>query len=66
MCISKPKVPAVRTPATMQPAKLPDEGSTAAETDLTSARRRALMATVMTTPNGVIGAPSTTSAGYLG
>jgi hypothetical protein len=66
MCMFKPKTPDLPEPAARQPAKLPDDGSIAARADLTAARRRALMATVLTTPSGVMGAPSTTASTSLG
>lgn len=65
MCLpSAPDAPAA--PAQRQSAKLPDEGATAARTDMTAARRRALMATVLTSPQGALGNPSTTGSGTLG
>jgi len=58
--------PSIAQPAQRQQAKLPDNGSTAARTDDTLARRRALWATIMTSPSGTLGSPSTTSSTSLG
>ena len=54
MCMSTPDIPAVPE---RQAAKLPDNGAPAGATDLTR-RRRAIMAGLMTTPQGVLGSPA--------
>lgn len=66
MCISAPKAPDVPTIPERQAAKLPDNGSTAPRADETARRRRALMATILTSPGGALGTPSTTSLGVTG
>lgn len=62
MCMSgaAPEMPAVPE---RQAAKLPDGGSTRNDTTQMAARRRALMSTILTSPNGTIGAPSVSGAG---
>lgn len=64
MCMTK--APEVQSVPERQAAKLPDGGDTAARTSDTAARRRALMATVLTGPQGTMGAPSTTMSDKLG
>jgi hypothetical protein len=59
--MSAPKVPDTPAVPERQAAKLPDGGSTADRTDQSLARRRALMATVFTSPNGTMGVPTTTT-----
>lgn len=61
MCIGAPSIPETPAVPERQAAKLPDGGSTADRTDQQLARRRALMATVFTTPNGTMGVPTTTT-----
>lgn len=62
MCVggSTPDLP---TLPERQAAKLPDGGSTANADVQQRARRRALMATVLTSPSGTMGAPATTGRG---
>lgn len=62
MCVSgkAPDIPAVPE---RQAAKLPDGGSPVNNSTQMAARRRALMATVLTSPTGTMGAPSTTGTG---
>lgn len=61
MCIggSPPDPPTVPE---RQAQKLPDNGSTAGRTDDTLKRRRAMMATVLTSPTGLGAPPSVTSS----
>ena len=66
MCVSTPRAPDVPKLPERQAAKLPDNGSTAPRADEIARRRRALMATVLTGPNGALGVPSTTSLGVTG
>lgn len=62
MCMSgpAPEMPAVPE---RQAAKLPDGGSMVNSNTQMAARRRALMATILTSPNGTMGAPSVSGAG---
>lgn len=59
MCIGG-GVPSIPSVPERQVSKLPDGGSTAARTDDQLARRRALMATIFTSPQGTLGMPSVT------
>lgn len=62
MCTSTPDVP---TMPERQATKLPDSGSTANNSDAAAKRRRGLYASILTSPQGTMGAP-TTSATTLG
>jgi hypothetical protein len=66
MCISTPKAPDVPPPAQRQEMKLPDNGSTAGVADQNARRRRGLYASIFTSAQGTMGAPSTTSTSVLG
>lgn len=66
MCISTPKAPAVPDVPGRQAAKLPDGVDTTTRTADTQKRRRALMSTVLTSSQGVLGAPTTTASTTLG
>lgn len=66
MCISTPKAPDVPAVAERQPTKLPDNGSTSGVVDQTARRRRGLYASIFTSAQGTMGAPSTTSTSVLG
>lgn len=61
MCMGgTPEVPTVPE---RQAAKLPDGGGTANDSAQRNARRRALMATILTSPSGTMGAPATSGRG---
>ena len=62
MCVGAPTPDVPKVPE-RQAAKLPDGGSTAQRTDQQLARRRALMATIFTSPTGTLGMPSVTGGG---
>jgi hypothetical protein len=64
MCVGG--TPDVPTVPERQASKLPDGGNTASRTQDALKRRRALMATVLTGPNGVLGNPSVTAQGMSG
>jgi hypothetical protein len=66
MCLSTPSTPDVPTIPERQPTKLPDGGSTANRVDSNARRRRAMMATILTSPGGVLGAPNTTASATTG
>lgn len=66
MCVSKPKAPKVPSIPERQPFKLPDGGATMERSDSNAKRRRALMATILTSPQGVLGAATTTQLGNTG
>jgi hypothetical protein len=55
MCISA-KAPEVPSIPERQSVRLPDNGATAARSDILSKRRRGLYASILTTPNGALGA----------
>ncbi|WP_375272058.1 hypothetical protein [Sphingomonas sp.] len=55
--------PEMPTVPERQAAKLPDGGSATNTDTQAAARRRALMATVLTSNNGAIGMPSVSGAG---
>lgn len=63
MCVGTPKVPEVPSIPERQPQKLPDGGATADRADFNAKRRRALMATILTSPTGVLGSPNLTGLG---
>lgn len=63
MCIGVPKTPDVPQVPDRQAAKLPDNGNPQGRTDNLLARRRALMATIFTSPNGTLGMPSVSQGG---
>lgn len=60
MCMSTPDVPTVPE---RQATKTPDNGARAASPEELKRRRRAMMATLFTSPQGALGAPATTGAG---
>lgn len=61
MCMGgTPEMPTVPE---RQAAKLPDGGSATNRDDQMAARRRALMATVLTSNSGAMGSPSVSGAG---
>ena len=57
------KAPDVPSVPERQAAKLPDGGSTTNSDTQMAARRRALMATVLTSNSGTMGAPSVSGTG---
>jgi hypothetical protein len=56
MCISAP-TPNIPTLPDRQAVKLPDNGAPAGATDNSAYRRRALLAGLITSPQGVLGSP---------
>lgn len=56
MCISA-KVPDMPTVPDRQAVKLPDNGATGGGPDTSALRRRALLAGLITSPQGVLGSP---------
>lgn len=60
MCI--PSAPDVPTVPERQAAKAPDKGQTADRVDAAKRRRMSYAASILTSPQGVMGAPSTTAA----
>lgn len=58
MCISAPDVP---QSAERQAAKAPDKGSVTDRLDVAKRRRMSYAASILTSPQGVMGAPSTTA-----
>ena len=52
MCISTPPIP---TPPERQETQLPDDGATQPGVDAMAKRRRGLYASVLTSPQGVLG-----------
>ena len=61
MCLGAPKAPDVPTIPERQAAKLPDGGASDTRTDFAARRRRALMATILTSTMGAPGSASTTN-----
>lgn len=59
MCMSAPDVPV--TPE-RQAARAPDKGATADRVDAARKRRMSYAASILTSPQGVMGAPATTAA----
>lgn len=53
MCISSPDVPSIPE---RQASKLPDGGATASRADLLAKRKRGLYASILTSPQGTLGA----------
>ncbi len=59
MCVGAPKAPKVSNPPERQAIKLPTDAQPDLEDDLSrNRRRRAVMAGLITSPQGVLGAPS--------
>lgn len=61
MCM--PSAPDVPTMPERQAQKLPDGGQTAGRVSDNASRRRAMMATILTGGQGVLGAPTVTKLG---
>lgn len=57
MCINSPDVPTVPE---RQATKTPDNGARSQSPEELKRRRRAMMATLITSPQGALGAPQTT------
>lgn len=55
MCVSAPKAPAVPPIPERQSVRLPDNGATAARSDMMAKRRRGLYASILTSPQGALG-----------
>lgn len=61
MCIGMPKAPKIPPPVQYQPMQVPKE--MAAGKDLHKRRRRGIWASIMTSPQGITGAPTVTGTG---
>lgn len=57
MCISAPHAPDIPTVPERQAVKLPDNGAPTGAADNSAFRRRALLAGLITSPQGVLGSP---------
>lgn len=58
MCLS---TPTVQKPAERQAARAPDGGAVTARSDEAQRRRMAMAASILTSPQGALGAPMTTA-----